>query len=167
MIDFTKIQQVQQEFVSWLESRPGMVNIKNKYGVTRAQALCLLSELLEVENEVKTTHKWWDKSPVNTQKILEELTDLLSHIANVANELDIKLILEEDIRQTNSLESQFLSISSDIIQLPYSTNKVFTRHKILTIFRKYMQLVYSLKFNVEQLEEEYYKKLEKNYSRFK
>lgn len=167
MIDFTKIQKVQQEFVNWLESRPGMVNIKNKFGVTRAQALCLLSELLEVENEVKTTHKWWDKSPVNTQKVLEELTDLLSHIANVANQLDIKLILEEEVRQTNTLESQFLSISGHIIQLPYSTNKAFVRHKILTIFSEYVQLVYSLGFNINQLEEAYYEKLEKNYSRFK
>lgn len=166
VIDFREVQDVQIEFVKFLESRPEMINIKNKFAVTKQQSLCMLSELYEVENETKC-HKWWDKQPVKQCKVLEELTDLLSHICNTANQLEIQLVLEEVPVTNKDLESQILSLTRHIYELPYLNKLFFTKQKIVTIFKEYIQLVNTLGFTIEQLENEYYNKLESNYKRFK
>lgn len=163
MIDLKHIQRQQEEFISWLEEKPGMINEKSKYKVTKKQALALISELYEVENEVKYVHKWWDNSVVYREKVLLELSDFLSHLSNVSNYLDIELITEEEITQVEDLEGQFLSLTRHVYELPYLNQKFNIKYKIRTIFREYLQLVYSLGFNIEELEEGYKKKLKSNY----
>lgn len=164
-IDFREIQIVQKDFVKFLEERPSMINVKSKFGVTRVQTLAILSEVFEVLNETKI-HKWWDLTPRSDKKVLEELSDVLSHICNVANQLEIKLVITEEIKQIETLESQFIKITGSIIQLPF-IKIFFAKKKIQTIFMQYMQLVYALGFTTEELENAYYDKLEANYRRFK
>lgn len=166
VIDMREIQKVQNEFVKFLEERPGMVNVKNKFGVTRKQSLAILSELIEVENETKI-HKWWNLEPINREKVLEELSDVLSHICNVANQLNIELMITEEIVQIENLEGQFLSLVRHAYELANIRQTFFVKQKIMTLFYEYMQLVYSLEFSIDELEEAYYTKLEKNYERFK
>lgn len=165
IIDLTEVQSSQIEFISYLESKPGIVNPKSKFGVTKGQAIDLLSELIEVCNAAKI-QKWWDSSEIDKDHVLEELADLLAHICNIANYLDIKLIHEVEEVQIESIEGHIISLSSDIIQIPFSKNKTFVRHKIFVILTKYIQLVYILGFSIDELKEAYHKKLEINYTRF-
>ncbi|WP_460377636.1 dUTP diphosphatase [Paraclostridium bifermentans] len=120
----------------------------------------MISELIEVLNETKI-HKWWDRLPVNEEKLKEELSDLLSHIGNLANELDAELIVTVDGVQTTSLERQFIYLAYKITTLPWK--KMFGRHKLDTLVTKYVELVYSLGLDMDQIKEAYFKKMDKNY----
>ena len=164
VIDLTDMQKSQEVFLQFLESKPNMINIKNKFGVSRAQTLSILSEVIGVLSETKI-HKWWDLDQVNQEKLLEKLVESFSHISNVATQFNVDLIIEKEIEPIESLESQFLKITGNIIQLPF-IKKYFAKKKIELIFYQYIQLVYGLGFSKEDLEKAYYKKLEKNYIKF-
>ena len=164
IIDLRNIQAEQVEFIKYLESKPGAINPKSKFGVTKGQVIDLLSELMEVCNASKA-QKWWDKSDIDKDNVAEELSDLLAHICNIANYLDIELIHEVEEFQIKSIEGIVLAFVQDVILLSNSNNKTFIRHRIFVILTKYIQLVYALGFNIEELKEAYYKKLKVNYTR--
>lgn len=165
IIDLRNIQDKQVEFINYLESKPGVINPKSKFRITKGQAIDLLSELMEVCNAAKV-QKWWDKSGVDKAHVAEELADLLAHICNIANYLDIELIHEVEELQIKSIEGVMLAFVQDVILLSNSNNKTFIRHRIFVILTKYIQLVYALGFNIEEIKDAYYKKLEVNYERF-
>lgn len=164
VIDLTDIQKSQEVFLQFLESKPNMINVKNKFGVSRAQTLSILSEVIGVLSETKI-HKWWDLDQVNQEKLLEKLVESFNHISNIATQFNVDLIIEKEIEPIESLESQFLKITGNIIQLPF-IKKYFAKKKIELIFYQYIQLVCGLGFSKEDLETAYYKKLEKNYIKF-
>lgn len=164
VIDLTDMQKSQEVFLQFLESKPNMINVKNKFGVSRAQTLSILSEVIGVLSETKI-HKWWDLGQVNQEKLLEKLVESFSHISNIATQFNVDLIIEKEIEPIESLESQFLKITGNIIQLPF-IKKYFAKKKIELIFYQYIQLVCGLGFSKEDLETAYYKKLEKNYIKF-
>ena len=164
VIDLTDMQKSQEVFLQFLESKPNMINVKNKFGVSRAQTLSILSEVIGVLSETKI-HKWWDLDQVNQEKLLEKLVESFNHISNIATQFNVDLIIEKEIEPIESLESQFLKITGNIIQLPF-IKKYFAKKKIELIFYQYIQLVYGLGFSKEDLEKAYYKKLEKNYIKF-
>ena len=165
IIGLRDIQDKQVEFINYLESKPGTINPKSKFGVTKGQAIDLLSELMEVCNAAKV-QKWWDKSDVDKEYVAEELSDLLAHICNISNYMDVELLHLVETMPIECIEGHVIALVSDIIQIPYSKNKTFIKHKIFVILTKYIQLVYELGFNIYELKEAYYKKLEKNYTRF-
>ena len=164
VIDLTDMQKSQEVFLQFLESKPNMINVKNKFGVSRAQTLSILSEVIGALSETKI-HKWWDLDQVNQEKLLEKFVESFNHISNIATQFNVDLIIEKEIEPIESLESQFLKITGNIIQLPF-IKKYFAKKKIELIFYQYIQLVCGLGFSKEDLEKAYYKKLEKNYIRF-
>ena len=164
VIDLTDMQKSQEVFLQFLENKPNMINVKNKFGVSRAQTLSILSEVIGVLSETKI-HKWWDLGQVNQEKLLERLVESFNHISNIATQFNVDLIIEKEIEPIESLESQFLKITGNIIQLPF-IKKYFAKKKIELIFYQYIQLVCGLGFSKEDLETAYYKKLEKNYIKF-
>ena len=109
IIDLRNIQAEQVEFINYLESKPGTINPKSKFGVTKGQAIDLLSELMEVCNASKA-QKWWDKSDIDKDNVAEELADLMAHICNIANYLDIDLIHEVEELQIKSIEGTVLAM---------------------------------------------------------
>ena len=165
IIDLTEVQSSQIKFISYLENKPGIINPKSKFGVTKGQAIDLLSELIEVCNAAKV-QKWWDSSEIDKDHVVEELADLLAHICNIANYLDVELIHELEEIQIESVEGHIISLASDMIQIPFSKNKTFVRHKIFVILTKYIHMVYCLGFSIDEVKEAYHKKLEINYTRF-
>ena len=164
VIDLTDMQKSQEVFLQFLESKPNMINVKNKFGVSRAQTLSILSEVIGALSETKI-HKWWDLDQVNQEKLLEKLVVSFNHISNIATQFNVDLIIEKEIEPIESLESQFLKITGNIIQLPF-IKIYFAKKKIKLIFYQYIQLVYGLGFSIEELEKAYYKKLEKKYIKF-
>ena len=166
VINLVEIQETQKKFLKFLEDKTDMTYTKNNFEVTKQQALCMLSELYELENETKC-HKWWDKQEIKRNKVLKELADLLSHIANTANQLDVQLILEDYLVGKKHLEGQILSLTRHMYELSYLKNTFYTRQKIRTIFKEYIELLYSLGFTIEQLESEYYNELDYNYKKFR
>ena len=118
VIDLTDMQKSQEVFLQFLENKPNMINVKNKFGVSRAQTLSILSEVIGVLSETKI-HKWWDLDQVNQEKLLEKLVESFSHISNIATQFNVDLIIEKEIEPIESLESQFLKITGNIIQLPF------------------------------------------------
>ena len=166
VINLVEIQEVQKEFLKFLEDKSDMIHIKNNFEVTKQQALCMLSGLYELENEIKL-HKWWDKQEVKKDKVLKKLTILLGHIAMAANQLEVQLVLEDYQVDKHCLEGQILSLTRHMYELPYLKNTFYTRQKIRTIFKEYIELLYSLGFTIEQLESEYYNALDIIYKKFR
>ncbi len=160
IIDLNYVKKEQDKFIGYLHLVEGINYQESKFEVPMWLTLALLSELVEVLNETKI-HKWWDRSQVNQDRLKEELADLLSHLGNLANELDADLVVTVDETQTTSLERQFIYIAYKITTLPWK--KMFGRHKLDTLISKYVELVYSLGFDMEEIQEAYFKKMEKNY----
>lgn len=160
VIDLNYVKKEQKSFLEYLKSVEGINYPEDKFQVPMWLTLALISELIEVLNETKI-HKWWDRLPVDEEKLKEELSDLLSHIGNLANELDADLIVTVDEVQTTSLERQFIYLAYKITTLPWK--KMFGKHKLDTLVAKYVELVYSLGLDMDQIKEAYFKKMEKNY----
>lgn len=165
VIDLTDIQVMQAEFDKWLESNKKGINEKHIFKITKEQALSMISELYEVENELRL-HKWWSNEDVNKENVLTELSDVLSYISSVANTIGIDLIIDEEITQVGDLESQFLILNRHMYESAYIQQKYFTKRKVITIFSEFINLVYSLGFSIEELKEAYMKKKKFNYKRF-
>lgn len=161
IIDLNYVKKEQDKFIGYLHLVEGINYQESKFEVPMWLTLALLSELVEVLNETKI-HKWWDRSQVNQDRLKEELADLLSHLGNLANELDVDLIASVEETQTTSLERQFIYIAYKITTLPW--RKMFGKHKLDTLISKYVELVYSLGFDIDEIKEAYFKKMEENYS---
>lgn len=166
IIDLTGLQVKQGEFVTWLESKPNLTNEKNKYGITKKQVLATIAELYESGNEAKQIYKWWDESEINRDKLIEELSDVLSHILNIANSLDTELIIDIECKQQEELEDQLISLT--YLLLRFTSNRT---HKILEIRRlkelllpAYINFVQTLGFTLEELTDAYDKKMYWNYN---
>jgi dimeric dUTPase (all-alpha-NTP-PPase superfamily) len=97
-------------------------------------------------------------------RILEELTDLLSHLGNMANLIDSKMIISINITQTRSLEKIFLGMGFGILSTSFS--KGYVRTKFPQLLQSFIELVYSLGFNMEEIQEAYFTKMSENYLRF-
>lgn len=166
IIDLTVLQQKQREFITWLENKPNLINEKNKFGVTKKQVLATISELYEVGNEAKQIYKWWDKSDIKRDKLLEELSDVLSHILNLSNALNIELVIDTEIKQVDDLEDQLIALTYDLLRFTnYSTNNVFHKRRLKELLLpQYLTFVYSLGFNLDELEDAFYKKMYWNYN---
>ncbi|RDY22855.1 hypothetical protein CHF27_011075 [Romboutsia maritimum] len=164
IIDFTDIQSRQVEFIQYLKERPKVIDKKESCKFTDEEVWGLKSELAEVENEMKC-HKYWDLSEIDDNKVLEEMSDVLSHLCNIANESNIKLILDIELKQTNELMKQFTSLDKQINDL-IGYKKQYAELKIKRITLDYMILLYSLGFTLEELRQAYLNKMESNYSRF-
>lgn len=160
VIDLNYVKKEQESFLEHLKGVEGINYQESKFEVPMWLTLGLLSELIEVLNETKI-HKWWDRMPPDKERLKEELADLLSHLGNLANELEVDLVVTVEETQTTSLEKQFIYIAYKITTLPW--RKMFGKHKLNTLITKYVELVYSLGFDMEEIEEAYFKKMQRNY----
>lgn len=76
VIDLNYVKKEQKSFLEHLKSVEGIKYQEEQFQVPMWLTLALISELIEVLNETKI-HKWWDRLPVNEEKLKEELSDLL------------------------------------------------------------------------------------------
>ncbi|MEG0023703.1 MAG: dUTP diphosphatase [Cetobacterium sp.] len=164
IIDFEYALDEQKSFLEHLEVKKGMKCPKHSFNVPTWLILALLTELMEVANE-KKCFKWWDKTPVNEKKVLTELSDLLSHIANLANILEVGLTSDIEQVQTTAVETTFIRLAYQFTTLTYK--KTFARRTLKNrIVPLFVELVYSLGFSLEELKNEYSNKMNENYMRF-
>lgn len=164
IIDFKYVQEVQRNFLEHLKKAKGINYQDAKFNVPMWLILALQTELWEVTN-VSQVHKWWVKEKVNRKHLIEELSDLLSHIGNLANLLEVELVLDIEEVQTTVIESTVNKLAYRITTLNW--NKRHARNTLINyIIPLFMELVYSLGFNLDELEEAYKCKMGDNYLRF-
>ena len=162
VIDLNCIKKEQERFSKHLETTKGINNQMNTMEVTERQILGLASELYEVVNEAKI-HKEYD-CDVNRDRVIEELSDCLSMIGNIANSLDIDLVINMETSKDKKIETQFIGLNYDILRLCYEVNMSLTRRRIKErIVPQFINIVFSLGFSLEELIEAYFKKMESNY----
>lgn len=162
VIDLNYIKKEQEKFSNHLESVKGMNTQNNTLRVSEGQILALASELYEVVNETKI-HKAYDNY-VNREKLLEELSDCLSMIGNIANSLNMDLVVEIEVTQVKNIEKQFIGLNYDILRLNKVSKILFARRKVEElIVPQFINIVYSLGFSLEELKGAYFKKMKKNY----
>ena len=163
VIDLNYVKKEQDKFSKYLESTKGINTQTNTLKVSEGQILALASELYEVINESKI-HKEYDKD-VDRERVIEELSDCLSMIGNIANSLNMDLIVETEITQIENIEKQFIGLNYDILRLNKVSKILFARRKLEElIVPQFINIVYSLGFNLDELKEAYFKKMEENYS---
>ena len=164
IIDFTYANKEQKNFLEHLETKNGIKYPNETLNVPMWLILALHSELSEVLNASKL-HKFWDKSEINREHLIEELGDFLSHMANLANFLEVDLVTEIPEIQVTAPEVVFNQLAYRITTLNW--NKRHARNALLNqIVPLYVELVYSFGFNLEELKTVYHKKMQHNYTRF-
>lgn len=164
IIDFTYANKEQKNFLEHLETKNGIKYPNETLNVPMWLILALHSELSEVLNASKL-HKFWDKSEINREHLIEELSDFLSHMANLANFLEVDLVTEIPEIQVTAPEVVFNQLAYRITTLNW--NKRHARNALLNqIVPLFVELVYSLGFNLEELKTVYHKKMQHNYTRF-
>lgn len=164
VIDFTYANKEQKNFLEHLESSKGIKYPNETLNVPMWLILALHSELSEVLNASKL-HKFWDKSEINREHLIEELGDFLSHMANLANFLEVDLVTEIPEIQVTAPEVVFNQLAYRITTLNW--NKRHARNALLNqIVPLFVELVNSFDFTLEELEEAYKRKMQHNYTRF-
>lgn len=164
VVDFKYVQEEQKAFLKHLKHSEGISYQDNIFNVPMWLVLALQSELSEILNASKI-HKWWDNQPVNREHLLEECADFLAHLGNLANILETDLVGGVEELQITAVESQINYLAYKITTLPWK--KQFARSSLLNnLLPKYVELVYSLGFNLDELKEAYLSKMERNYIRF-
>ena len=159
VIDLNCIKKEQEHFSKYLETTKGIINQINTMKVTERQILGLASELYEVVNEAKI-HKEYD-CDVNRDRVIEELSDCLSMIGNIANSLDMDLVINMEISKSKKIETQFIGLNYDILRLCHEDNISVARRRIKElIVPQFINIVFSLGFSLEDLIEAYFKKME-------
>ena len=164
IIDMRYVQEVQNNFSKALEESKGINYQKESFTVPMWLILSLQSELGEVLNASKV-HKIWNKSEVDRDHLLEELADLLAHVGNLANFLEIELVLDIKEVQVTAVESTFNRLAYRITTLNW--NKRHARNTLVNhIVPLLIELLYSFGFDLEELKEAYHLKMGENYLRF-
>lgn len=164
IIDFTYANKEQKNFLEHLESSKGIKYPNETLNVPMWLILALHSELSEVLNASKL-HKFWDKSEINREHLIEELGDFLSHMANLANFLEVDLVTEIPEIQVTAPEVVFNQLAYRITTLNW--NKRHARNALLNqIVPLFVELVHSFNFTLDELEEAYKRKMQHNYTRF-
>lgn len=164
VIDLTYIKNEQKNFLEHLKSAKGINYQDATYNVPYWLILALQSELGEILN-ASCTHKWWTNAEVDRVHLIEECADFLAHMGNLAIFLDVDLILELEEMQLTAPEITFNKIAYWITTLNW--NKRHAKHTLTNrLLPLFLELIYSLGFNIDELEMAYKTKMEKNYERF-
>ena len=160
VIDFTYVLNKQKCFSKLLEEKKGIEQPSDIYNVPYSFILGLNSELYEIVNAAKI-HKNYSKEKIDRYHVIEECADLLSWIGNTANFLGIKLIVEVQEMQITAPEITVIGLNDKINRLTW--NKRTARYTLIDkIVPLFAELIYSLGFDLNDLEEAYHKKMDKN-----
>ncbi|MGL5190767.1 MAG: dUTP diphosphatase [Cetobacterium sp.] len=162
-INLDYVKEEQNKFLNHLKTIEGIKYPKNDFDVPKWLVLSLICELIEVMNESKSI-KWWDKTEINEYRLKEELSDLLSHIGNVSNFLDVELKLESELPKIRDIKPHLLGMIGDFTTLGFS--KYYARNKLKLILQKYFQLIDYFGYDIEDIKEVYLEKMKNNYRRF-
>lgn len=160
VIDFTYALEKQKTFSRLLEEKKSIKQPSDIYNVPYSFILGLNSELYEIVNAAKM-HKSYSKEKIDRDHVIEECADLLSWIGNTANFLEIKLITEVQEMQITAPEVIVVSLNDKINRLTWK--KRVARYTLIDkILPLFVELIYSLGFDLNDLEEAYHKKMDKN-----
>ena len=164
IVNFKYANKGQKDFLSHLESAKGVNYQYETLNVPYWLILALHSELSEVLNSSKL-HKFWDKSEINREHLIENLAGFLSHMANLANFLEVDLATEIKEIQVTAPEVTFNQLAYRITTLNW--NKRHARNTLINqIIPLFVELVHEFDFTLEELEAAYKTKMKKNYTRF-
>lgn len=160
VIDFTYVLEKQKTFSKLLEDKKGIKQPSDIYNVPYSFILGLNSELYEIVNAAKM-HKSYSKEKIDREHVIEECADLLSWIGNTANFLGVKLIAEVQEMQITAPEITVVSLNDKINRLTWNkrTARYTLTDKIVPLF---VELIYSLGFDLNDLKEAYNQKMDKN-----
>ncbi|MBO3444836.1 dUTP diphosphatase [Clostridium sp. CCUG 7971] len=164
IVDFKYVQEVQKNFLEHLKKKKGINYQDDKFNVPMWLILALQTELGEVTN-ASQVNKWWFKEKINRKRLIEELSDLLSYIGSLANTLEVELVLNIEKVQVIAIESTVNNLAYRITTL--NRNKRHARSTLINyIIPLFIELVYSLGYNLDELEETYKCKMGEKYLRF-
>ena len=162
IIDLSYVKKEQEKFLEHLSKVKGYNYQKDSFCVPYWLILALQSELGEIL-QASMIHKWWSDEEVDRAHLIEECADFLAHIGNLSNILNVDMIFENLEIQTTAPEITFNKLAYRITTL--SGSKRQARYQLINyLVLLFLELVYSLRFNLEELERAYYKKLELNYN---
>ena len=162
VVNFKYANEEQKNFLEHLESNHNIKYPNETLNVPMWLVLALHSKLSRVLNASKL-NKFWDKSEINKTHLLEEFGGLLSHIANLANFLELELMTEISEINLTSPETIFNQFYYRITTLNWS--KRHARNTLINqIVPNFVELVYSFGFNLDEVKEAYYRNMQHNYA---
>lgn len=161
VIDFKYANKEQKKFLKHLEINQNIKYPNETLNVPMWLILALHSKLSGVLNKTNL-YKFGGKSEINRTHLIEEFGDLLSHIANLANFLELDLVTEISEINLTAPEIVFNQFYYRITTLNWS--KRHARHTLINhILPNFIELVYSFGFNLDELKAAYYSNIQNNY----
>lgn len=165
-IDLSYVKEEQEKFSKHLQKAKGIKPQINTLKVSEKQILHLQSELFEVLNEIKL-HKDYDNE-IDRNRVIEELSDCLSIIGNIANSIGVELILENETKEIENPIKLFRNLIYDISRMDKTAKVGESRRKLkYLIVPQFIDFVYSCGFDLKELKEAYFIKMSKNYHKLK
>ena len=162
VINFKYANEEQKNFLEHLKNNQNIKHPNETLNVPMWLVLALHSKLSGVLNASKL-HKFWNTSEINRTHLIEELGGLLSHIANLANFLELELTTEISEINLTSPETIFNQFYYRITTLNWS--KRHARNTLINqIVPNFVELVYSFGFNLDEVKEAYYMNMQHNYN---
>jgi len=127
------------------------------------RVIALLVELGELANETRCFKYWSTKLPSEREIILEEYVDGIHFLVSLGNTLRVEL--NEDMFKRHikdiDINKQFIALFSGIASL--STNIKVDHYN--EVFNNYINLGYSLGFDLDEIYQGYIEKNKVNYER--
>jgi dimeric dUTPase (all-alpha-NTP-PPase superfamily) len=150
---FETQKKLMYQFEKKHPSQPGENRFNNK-------VLGCLVEVGEAANELRTWKYWsLDRKP-RTNKLLEELVDVLHFTLELGIILDVILYANEiQPHKCDSIEEQFIALYNHILST--SLDEVF----YLDLLNTYVGLIEMVGFSWDEVEKAYFEKVEINYGR--
>lgn len=129
---------------------------------TRDRAhLCIMVELMELCNETRCFNYWSKKQRSSDEVILEEFADVLCFTLTAIFDFHLEpLNLDDHIQKENNLEvtARFLQLTKLYAQLDDAHPTTY-----FVFLKALFELGFSLGYNLDQINQAYLRKVQKNY----
>lgn len=155
--DLQEMLDIQRQLNNEIKQTQHLTNEETK---DRAH-LCIMVELMELCNETRCFNYWSKKQRSSDEVILEEFADVLCFALTAVLEFKLeKLTLDDSIQKEDNLKvtDRFLNLTKLYAQLDDKDPKTYS--EFLT---KFFELGFSLGYNMEEINNAYLKKVQKNY----
>lgn len=158
IIDLNYVKNGQNALCKQFDNEKGIKYQVNNFKVTRGQIIGLCYSLYKVVDLIEK------------ERILEQLKECLKFIGTIAKTLDVDLKIDIDIdfRRKTNIESLIIALNYDILRFNRIDSLYFNRRRLKeVILPQFLNIVYELGFNMDDLKEAYFKKMQSNYNNTK
>lgn len=158
-MEWKKLYDMQQKLDEYIINNHNL----EKEDIFPKKILALVVELGEMANETRCFKFWSTKEPSPKQVILEEYVDVLHFMLSLGVDTGFRYHPKSDVQQNPEKDRTVLFL--DLFQICTNFGENPDKEKYTNMLAAYLMLGKAFDFQVEDIEEMYFKKNNTNYKR--